>query len=146
MNRYLTCLTLLLALGLFSGSCFANKQENRQLISGSEGFTVSLLPVNQTLLLLELKQMQHELWNQQSKLLSLLTEKSFSLADAIITLIAPGGLIYIINKQRHLMQTKGRLNTLNSDLLLLHNDVMAMNHSSAIEEGSQPNLQLALAR
>ena len=96
--------------------------------------------------------MHQDLLNQQMGLLSQLSKMGFSLADAVITLVVPGGLIYAINRQHNFIQAKARLNSLSTDLQQLQNDMLAMNsytsqsqHLSATKGDRHTLLHLALA-
>jgi outer membrane murein-binding lipoprotein Lpp len=126
MNRDLIYLTLLLLLTALSGNCFADEMESRQQISDNSGLTISLQQVNHPLLLLELQQLQQELWHQQINLLTQVTNMSFGAVDAIITIVLPGGLLYAFNKKMKQQQAKNNLHELNSELLQLQVDIKQM--------------------
>lgn len=152
MYKYLFTLSLLLLLSGFYGSCFAAQPSNRQLTTDQDGFTTSLQEVERPQLLMRLKLLQQTLWDKQIELQRLLKKRSFKIADAIITLVAPGGLLYAINKQRNYVQTKTNLSLLNRDLVQLQDDLIALdNHFAQLQQGepsiasSYIQLQLALA-
>ncbi len=125
MNRDLIYLVLLLLTAL-SGNSFADEMEGRQQISDNSGFTISLQQVNHPLLLLELQQLQQELWYQQVNLLAQVTNMGFGAVDAIITIVLPGGLLYAFNKKLKQQQAKNNLHELNSKLLQLQVDIKQM--------------------
>ena len=127
MTKQLTSLTLLLLLSTLCSNCFAVEGESRQLHTNNTGFTVSLQQVDQPLLLLELEQLQQDLWNQQVNLLTQIAEMSFSVVDAIITIVVPGGLVYAFNKKLNHKKAKTDLNALNIKLALLQEDMSALN-------------------
>ncbi len=126
MNRDLIYLVLLLLLTALSGNSFADEMESRQQISDNSGLTISLQQVNHPLLLLELQQLQQELWYQQVNLLAQVTNMSFGAVDAIITIVLPGGLLYAFNKKLKQQQAKNNLHELNSKLLQLQVDIKQM--------------------
>ncbi len=126
MKRYLTYITLFILLTLLSGNSFADEVGNRQLISDAAGFTISLQQVEQPLLLLELQQLQQELWDQQINMLTQLADMSFSAIDTIITIVLPGGLLYAFNKKLNHRQAQADLSELNGTLLQLQADISHM--------------------
>ncbi|MCF6280910.1 MAG: hypothetical protein L3J28_01675 [Candidatus Polarisedimenticolaceae bacterium] len=131
MTKQLTCLALLLLLSTLYGNCFA-EGEYRQLHTNNTGFTVSLQQVDQPLLLLELEQLQQELWSQQISLLTQIAEMSFNVVDAIITIVVPGGLVYAFNKKLNHKKAKTDLNALNIKLAHLQEDMSALNLQIAL--------------
>ncbi len=93
------------------------------MISDAAGFTISLQQVEQPLLLLELQQLQQELWDQQINMLTQLADMSFSAIDTIITIVLPGGLLYAFNKKLNHQQAQADLSELNGALLQLQADI-----------------------
>jgi len=114
---------MLLLLTALSSNCFAGELESREFISDSSGLTISLQQINHPLPLLELQQLQQDLFRQQINLLTQLTDMSFSAVDAIITIILPGGLLYAFNKKLNQHQAKNNLHELNDKILQLQVDI-----------------------
>lgn len=119
-------------------SVFTNT-EQRNLFTDKKGFTHSLPRIERSILLTELKLLQFELWSKQQRLLTLLKQKSFKVTDAIITLVAPGGILYALARQQDLKKTRTNLAKVHIEIDQLRKDVLAL-------ETSQHEIQIALAQ
>ena len=117
----------------------SNKAGQRNLFTDHDGFTHSLPRVERSILVTELKLLQFELWSKQQQLLTLLKQQSFKITDAVIALVAPGGIFYALARQQELKKTRTNLAEVHIEIDLLRKDVLAL-------EKSQHEIQIALAQ